>query len=986
MSAKPTPRQTLHDAVSRGGSLGMAGRTLHKRNSMFNPVHVPVHMVNKAGVDGKKPDSARANAPSGAAAAATGGNIASIMQWAVKAGNGSGSVGNDAAADGPPPPAGLKARWGMATSKLLAKEAARKIKTAAKLKALQRTPQHMIINRMRLLMDRIRPPPNASPEDRPGSQNSTAPRPGPGGADAAEAAAAAAAGGAPQGPGAPAANAKRRGSSEARRGSSGTHLQGAANPAVAKLRAEPPARPGTPVADQISAVEEMSVILCYLNPFLAKMAEDARMQLCNFVQYEEISREKVVYSQGDDPQKFYLILNGIVEVATRRLGHRSKTVKKKGETFAETCLLTGEPSTETITTYSKCIFLTVAKQDFLGVLEPYLLQEKRAIVDFLTGYVGVLEDAPRGLLTALAQHIQIQDHPADKDFELINEDCLYFIRAGTCNLLSAERHTVTEGASADAGDGISQHAMSQSGPLAKVELRDGRVIGTLGRVDQRTSRKVLVAARQLSVLEPGMYFGGGDLLLGEGDLQTALSVTAITPVQLYAISLAVFAKLATPELLQAMRDELCFEMTYFHGRAGLTAPDVVVGHPTALLAQKATEEAALQRKGKSKRRRGTRSSLTGGTAAAGKPADQPGDHGLGSRVAKAVRHYTSMQAHTSDETAGDARRKRVLGDKEDEDAAAVDAATTYHNGTAAERYWASPGSEPPKKQNMVSLLGQIFPEGIAPLAEKVERQERQDTVRREALVARASLPPMPGLDLLRHVSSLASVMDDIIKQTPRGTIISGATAPASGALAGQLLSAEISEFKTARKLAQAGGLAASGSGTIAPSSARSSEAGAAMRATGGPAKESIDGARPQPAASADQRAAPAPGDPPAVPSLKLGGLQPHSGRLGVALSDRTGLDASVGARLASSLQRYAMVPGVDAPRASHRKHYSAGEKLAAALIWEASSGRHPSPHLRQVMTYGEIRQKKQDSMRGDPVAIDQRELERLLAAFHPKKQ
>ena len=49
-------------------------------------------------------------------------------------------------------------RWGLATSKMLAKEAARKLKTAAKMKALQRTPQHMIINRMRLLVERIQNP------------------------------------------------------------------------------------------------------------------------------------------------------------------------------------------------------------------------------------------------------------------------------------------------------------------------------------------------------------------------------------------------------------------------------------------------------------------------------------------------------------------------------------------------------------------------------------------------------------------------------------------------------------------------------------------------------------------------------------------------------------------------------------------------------------------------------------------------------------
>ena len=40
-------------------------------------------------------------------------------------------------------------------------------------------------------------------------------------------------------------------------------------------------------------MDELAIILCYLNPFLAKMAEEARMQLCSYVGIEEVGRERV---------------------------------------------------------------------------------------------------------------------------------------------------------------------------------------------------------------------------------------------------------------------------------------------------------------------------------------------------------------------------------------------------------------------------------------------------------------------------------------------------------------------------------------------------------------------------------------------------------------------------------------------------------------------------------------------------------------------
>lgn len=61
----------------------------------------------------------------------------------------------------------------------------------------------------------------------------------------------------------------------------------------------------------------------------------------------------------------------------------------------------------------------------------------------------------------------------------------------------------------------------------------------------------------------------------------------------------------------------------------------------------------------------------------------------------------------------------------------------YSNGTPAERYWTSMGSENnSKRQNVSSLLQTIFPDGLAPLANKVAKIELKEQARAAKQAAR----------------------------------------------------------------------------------------------------------------------------------------------------------------------------------------------------------------------------------------------------------
>lgn len=62
--------------------------------------------------------------------------------------------------------------------------------------------------------------------------------------------------------------------------------------------------------DAASVIDELSIILMYLNPFLAKLPDEAREGLCQRMRLESINRDQTIYKQGDELQSFFLILSG----------------------------------------------------------------------------------------------------------------------------------------------------------------------------------------------------------------------------------------------------------------------------------------------------------------------------------------------------------------------------------------------------------------------------------------------------------------------------------------------------------------------------------------------------------------------------------------------------------------------------------------------------------------------------------------------------
>ena len=62
--------------------------------------------------------------------------------------------------------------------------------------------------------------------------------------------------------------------------------------------------------DEAGIIDELSIILMFLNPFMAKLPDEAREGLCRRMRLEFMNRDHIIYKQGEELQSFFLILTG----------------------------------------------------------------------------------------------------------------------------------------------------------------------------------------------------------------------------------------------------------------------------------------------------------------------------------------------------------------------------------------------------------------------------------------------------------------------------------------------------------------------------------------------------------------------------------------------------------------------------------------------------------------------------------------------------
>jgi ATP-binding cassette, subfamily B, bacterial len=78
---------------------------------------------------------------------------------------------------------------------------------------------------------------------------------------------------------------------------------------------------------------------------------------------------QVVVAQGEPGDRFYVVVRGRVSASVERDGQVVRSVLQEGDYFGEIALLMGVPRTATVRTLTPCLFLTLARRQFLRMLE-----------------------------------------------------------------------------------------------------------------------------------------------------------------------------------------------------------------------------------------------------------------------------------------------------------------------------------------------------------------------------------------------------------------------------------------------------------------------------------------------------------------------------------------------------------------------------------------------------------------------------------------
>lgn len=95
---------------------------------------------------------------------------------------------------------------------------------------------------------------------------------------------------------------------------------------------------------------------------------------------------QVVVTQGEDLKEFLLVLEGVIELRTRRPERHRSAIRslKRGSSYGESQLLRGAPADATgIVASATCVALVASRASFLACLEPLLKASCRGALGFL---------------------------------------------------------------------------------------------------------------------------------------------------------------------------------------------------------------------------------------------------------------------------------------------------------------------------------------------------------------------------------------------------------------------------------------------------------------------------------------------------------------------------------------------------------------------------------------------------------------------------
>ena len=118
--------------------------------------------------------------------------------------------------------------------------------------------------------------------------------------------------------------------------------------------------------------------------------------------------------------------------------------------------------------------------------------------------------------------------------------------------------------------------MADAGVLANVAIHEGgHAQGTLGQASRlRDLVRSMTPTKVLGEVGIGAVFGGGRLLVGEGEQQDSLKVVALTPLRVAAVPAEQLAIESPGNIVEELRNYMAFQLTYWLSRCNMISKHV----------------------------------------------------------------------------------------------------------------------------------------------------------------------------------------------------------------------------------------------------------------------------------------------------------------------------------------------------------------------------------------------------------------------------
>jgi len=287
-------------------------------------------------------------------------------------------------------------------------------------------------------------------------------------------------------------------------------------------------------------------------------------KLCRVINLERFAKNDIVFKQGDYGDKFYIIVQGRVEVRIcsessassdpRQPGHNTVAWLHRGDSFGELALIKNAPRTASIIVpSSKTEVLSIHKESFERILVGLYgasLNERALFLRRLWTFAAL----PTRLVQQLATFTSVAIFQTGALFDTEKDNRLYFIVEGECRLclLDEDEETAAEPERELVGAGGVVEGDEVEVNLKGKELRNYADTG-YGFYNAKT----------ISRLGPGNFFGEGCIF---PEIRRDWIVEAMSEVKLYFISRGDILNNVDRRVIDIIEKEARFKATYYDGR------------------------------------------------------------------------------------------------------------------------------------------------------------------------------------------------------------------------------------------------------------------------------------------------------------------------------------------------------------------------------------------------------------------------------------